>query len=186
MRLRSLIVITCLATSMIPISVIGGLQGFEFATAFLGLIIAVTFFVSLFIAYFISHPLEKLTKNIDDISKGNLDVQLEKSEIFEINNLTDSLNRVMTSLKLAIHKVGIKKGDIFEETVKEKQEMKSKYETLLKIIDEWVWEVDEKGICKSCSAKMADALGYKPNEIIGKKIFEFMGSRAGEEILRDR
>ena len=182
MRLRSLIVITCLATSMIPISVIGGLQGFEFATAFLGLIVAVTFFVSLFIAYFISHPLEKLSKNIDDISKGNLDVQLEKSEIFEINNLTDSLNRVMTSLKLAIHKVGIKKGDIFEETVKEKQEMKSKYETLLKIIDEWVWAVDEKGICKSCSAKMADALGYKPNEMIGKKIFEFMGSKEAKKL----
>ena len=118
MRLRSLIVITCLATSMIPISVIGGLQGFEFATAFLGLIVAVTFFVSLFIAYFISHPLEKLSKNIDDISKGNLDVQLEKSEIFEINNLTDSLNRVMTSLKLAIHKVGIKKGIYLKKLLK--------------------------------------------------------------------
>ncbi|MCK4415735.1 MAG: HAMP domain-containing protein [Thermoplasmatales archaeon] len=149
MRLRALLIAMCLAISMIPVAIIGGFQGFQIATAFLGIIIVVTFFVSLFISYFITLPLEKLTKNIDEISKGNLDVKMEKSEIFEINNLTDSLNRVMTSLKLAIHKVGVKKGEIFEETVKEKQEMKSKYETVLKIIDEWVWEVDEKGIYNS-------------------------------------
>ncbi|MCK5112669.1 MAG: HAMP domain-containing protein, partial [Thermoplasmatales archaeon] len=107
MRLRALLIIMCLAISMIPVAIIGGFQGFEIATAFLGFIIVVTFFVSLIMSYFISRPLEKLTKNINEISKGNLDVKMEKSEIFEINNLTTSLNRVMTSLKLAIHKVGV-------------------------------------------------------------------------------
>ena len=114
MSLRWLLIIMCLAISLIPIGIIGGFEGFQTTSAFLGLIIVVTFFVSVFISYFVTHPLELLTENIDEISKGNLDVKLEKSEIYEINKLTDSLNRVLTSLKLAITKVGVKKGEIFE------------------------------------------------------------------------
>jgi len=172
----------CLAISMIPVGIIGGFQGFEIATAFLGFIIVVTFFVSLIMSYFVSRPLEKLTKNINEISKGNLDVKMEKSEIFEINNLTTSLNRVMTSLKLAIHKVGVKKGEIFEETIKAKDEAEEKYETLLKNIDEWIWETDEKGVCKSCSASITNTLGYKPSEIIGKNIFEFLVPKESNKV----
>ena len=132
MRLRALLIIMCLAISMIPVAIIGGFQGFEIATAFLGLIVLVTFFVSFIMSYFISRPLEKLTKNIDEISKGNLKVEMEKSEIFEVNKLTNSLKRVMVSLKLAIHKVGVKKGEIFEETIKAKEEAEVKIEELNK------------------------------------------------------
>lgn len=174
MRLRALLIIMCLAISLIPVGIIVGLGGFQIATASLGIIIVVTFFVSLLISYFISLPLEKLTKNIDEISKGNLDVQLEKSEIFEINNLTDSLKRVMTSLKLAIHKVGVKKGEVFEETIKARQEAEEKYENLLQNIDGWIWDFDEKGVCTSCSDNISKALGYKPDELIDKRIFDFI------------
>jgi PAS domain S-box-containing protein len=172
----------CLAISMIPVAIIGGFQGFKIATAFLGIIIVVTFFVSLFISYFITLPLKKLTKNIDEISKGNLDVKMEKSEIFEINRLIESLNRVMTSLKLAIHKVGVKKGEIFEKTIKAKGKVEEKYETLIKSIDDWIWETDEKGVCNSCSANIANILGYKPNEIIGKNIFEFLTPEESKKV----
>jgi len=182
MRLRALLIAMCLAISMIPVAIIGGFQGFQIATAFLGIVIVVTFFVSLFISYFITLPLEKLTKNIDEISKGNLDVKMEKSEIFEINKLIESLNRVMTSLKLAIHKVGVKKGEIFEETMKAKGEVEEKYETLVKSIDDWIWETDEKGVCNSCSANITNILGYKPNEIIGKNIFEFLAPEESKKV----
>ncbi|UCD14113.1 MAG: PAS domain S-box protein [Thermoplasmatales archaeon] len=172
----------CLVISMIPVAIIGGFQGFEIATAFLGLIIVVTFFVSLFVSYFITRPLEILAENIDEISKGDLGVELGKGEIFEINKLTDSLNRVMASLKLAIHKVGVKRGEIFEETVKAKEMAEEKYETLLKNIDEWIWEIDEKGVCKSCSANIVDTLGYKPNEIIEKNIFKFLAPEESKKV----
>jgi PAS domain S-box-containing protein len=175
MKLRGLLIIMCLAISMIPIGIIGGFQSFEFFTLFLiALIIAVTFIVSFIMSHFITRPLEKLTKNIDKISKGNLDVALEKSEIYEINHLTQSLNRVMTSLKLAINKVGVKKGEIFEETIKAKEEAEERYQDLLKNIDDWAWETDAKGKYVLCSEKIADALGYTPNEVIGKTIFELM------------
>jgi PAS domain S-box-containing protein len=176
MRLRALLIIMSLAISMIPVAIIGGIQGFEIATAFLGLILVVTFFVSLVISYFISLPLVKLTKSIDEISKGNLDINIEKSEIFEIDKLTESLNRVMASLKLAIHKVGVKKGEIFEETIKAKEEAEAKFENLIKSMDDWVWEINDKGICSYCSDNVVKTLGYKPNEIIGKKVVDLISS----------
>jgi PAS domain S-box-containing protein len=174
MRLRWLLTIMCLAISMIPIAMISGFQGLEIATMFLGLTLFITLVVAFFTSYFISIPLVNLTHNIDEISKGNLDVELEKSEIYEINNLTNSLDRVMASLKLAINKVGVKKEEIFIEAVKAKEEAEAKYELLLKKIDGWIWEIDEKGICTKCSDKITNTLGYTPKQIIGKEIFRFL------------
>jgi PAS domain S-box-containing protein len=182
MRLRRLLIIMCLAISLIPIAMISGLQGFQIASLFLGLILAITLAVGFVISYFISMPLVKLTKNIDEISKGNLDVELEKSEIYEINNLTASLDRVMASLKLAIHKVGLKKEEIFEEIIKAKEQAEEKFEILLKKIDGWIWEIDEKGKCTVCSQKVGDTLGYAPAQMIGKEIFGFIPSEEAKKL----
>lgn len=164
----------CLAISAIPISIIGGTQGFKTSIYLIGLIFFVTFAASLIIAYFISRPLEKLTKNIQKISKGELDVQLGLSEIQEINNLTESLNRVLASLKLAVHKVGVKKGEIFEDAVKAKEEFQRKQNHLFNSIKGWAWETDEKGIYKFVSDNVNNYLGYPQSELIGKSAFEFM------------
>lgn len=164
----------CLAVSMIPIGIIGGIQGFQSKSIMLiGLIAVVTFVTSIIVSYLISRSIENLTKNIDEISRGKLDVELEKSEIYEINKLTDSLNRVMASLKLAIHKVGVKKGEIFERSA---ESVKEKYNDLLNSITGWAWETDEKGVYTFCSKNVADTLGYQPEEVIGKSIFDFMSS----------
>jgi PAS domain S-box-containing protein len=183
MKLRTLLIFMFLAVSMIPLGIIGGVVGFQGATLFLmGLIVLVTFVVSLIIAHLVSLPLVRLTRDIDEISKGNLDVTLEKGEIFEINNLTASLDRVMASLKLAIHKVGVKRGEIFEETVKAKEEAEEKYQDLLKTIDDWVWETNDKGVYTSCSAQVSKALGYNPAEIVGKTVFDFMSSDEAKQL----
>jgi PAS domain S-box-containing protein len=177
MRLRALLIIMSLTISLIPIGIIGGFQGFEIASVSLGLIVIVILIVSFMMSSLITMPIKKLTKNIEVISKGNLDVGLEKSEIYEINNLINSLKRVMVSLKLAIYKVGITKDDIFEETMKEKNAAESRYTSLLKVVDGWIWEVDNKGVWQFCSEKIFDILGYQPSEIVGKNIFDFIDSK---------
>lgn len=174
MRLRFLLTIMCLVIAMIPVAIISGLQGLEIASIFLVLILFITLVFSFVISYFITMPLEKLTKNINEISKGNLDVELEKSEIYEINNLTDSLDRVMTSLKLAINKVGVRKDEIFIEVIKAKEEAEANYDILLKKIDGWIWEINENGICTKCSTRITETLGYPNTQMIGKKIFQFL------------
>jgi PAS domain S-box-containing protein len=187
LKLRTILVIVCLAISTIPIGIIGGIQGFQSESIMLiGLIFLVTFFVSITISYFIAKPIEKLTENIDKLSKGKLDVNLESSEIKEINNLVDSLNRVMASLKLAVYKVGIKKGELFEDVIKanEKSILLNNKEnknhltpTLLNenIIDEkWpekefdsIFLFDENANIIDCNDNMIKNFGYESkNEII--------------------
>jgi PAS domain S-box-containing protein len=182
MKLKNLLIIMCFVVSLIPIAMISGFEGFQIASLFLCVILVITLVVGIVIAYFISMPLEKLTKNIDEISKGNLDVELEQSEIYEINNLTISLDRVMASLKLAIHKVGLKKEEIFEEVVRAKEVAEEKYENLLKKIDGWIWETDEKGICTACSMKITETLGYTPTQLIKKDIFGFLPSENAQKL----
>jgi len=62
-----------------------------------------------FVAKSISKELEHLRETVDEITKGNLDVQLEQSNIYEIQELTNSLNRILASLKIAILKTGTSK-----------------------------------------------------------------------------
>jgi PAS domain S-box-containing protein len=116
----------CLSVSTIPIGLVIGIQGFNASILFLISIFIVTFCFSLLVSHLITRPIIDLTKNLDSISKGQLDVKLDRSEINEINNLTDSLDRIMASLKLAIHKFGVKKGELFEDipidTIEKKQE----------------------------------------------------------------
>ncbi len=163
-----------LTVSLIPIGIIGGIHGFQSTSLLLiGLIEIVTFAVSLVMAYLITRPIEKLTGKIDAISKGKLEEHLEKSEIYEINKLTTSLDRVMASLKLAIHKVGIKKGEI-EATAKQKTFAEEKYYDLVDTITGWAWEVNERMVITFCSANVAEVLGYTPDEMIGKNFFDMM------------
>ena len=161
---------------MIPIVIIGGIEGFQSTMPLIGLITIVTFAASLIMAYLITRPIENLTQKIDGISKGELDIKLEKSEIYEINMLTNSLNRVMASLKLAVHKVGVKKGEIFEDAVKAKEAVEKKHEDLLDSITGWAWETDEKGVYTFCSKNISNILGYAPGEIIGKNFFDVIPS----------
>ena len=55
-----------------------------------------------FISKSISKPLVELNEKVNKISKGNLDIELPKSNIDEIQSLTDSLNRILASMKLAV------------------------------------------------------------------------------------
>lgn len=163
----------CLAISMIPVGIIGGMEGLKYSSVLILLIFGVTFIVSLMISFFITQPIVRLTKNINEISKGKMNVTLQKSELHEINNLTDSLNRVMASLKLAIHKVGVKKDEIFDQAV-QIDFAEKRQNDLLDSIMGWAWEVDEKMAYSYCSNNISECLGYEPEEVIGKSFFEFM------------
>jgi len=79
----------------------------------------------------ITKPIKKLTKDVDEITKGKLDIQLEKSNVQEIQSLTDSLNRVLASLKLAILRTGASAGELGLGALKKKaEEAEEKYKVL--------------------------------------------------------
>lgn len=157
------------------------------------LIFLVTFFVSLAISYFITRPIVKLTSNINEISKGKLEVTLVPSEIDEINDLTDSLNRIMASLKLAIHKVGVKKGEIFEDNVQVKEPIDEKLllvengktdEKLPEQEFDSVFVFDENANILDCNENMYKKLGYTKEELLSFNMSDFDALESKEEIIK--
>ena len=175
----------CLAISMIPIGIIGAINGFESTSFFLiGLILIVTFIFSIFISYFITKPIVKLTDNIDSISKGQLDVNLESSEIYEINDLTDSLDRIMASLKLAVVKVGVKKDELFENSADSPKPIEKEQETFWTENEpDSVFTFDDKANIVECNDNMYKMLGYTAEEMKAMNISDFDALETKEGII---
>lgn len=170
---------------MIPVGIISGINGFKSTSLLLiGLIILVTFVVSYIIAYFISRSIEKLTKNIDEISKGKLDVTLEKSEIYEINKLTESLDRIMASLKLAVVKVGVKKDEIFEGETNPDKTYTNTGKPLSEIEFDSFLTIDENGNILECDDKIYKKLGYSKDEILSLNLSDFDALESKETLIK--
>jgi CHASE3 domain sensor protein len=66
--------------------------------------------LGLFVSSRITKPLSQLSKTVDEINKGNFNAEIEKtSSIKEINELADSLDRIMKTMKVAVLKMRQKK-----------------------------------------------------------------------------
>ncbi|MFH1408661.1 MAG: cache domain-containing protein [Nanoarchaeota archaeon] len=60
----------------------------------------------------VANPIEKLTENINKITKGDFSISLDQNKIVEIRDLTESMNRILASLKLAILRSGVSKKEL--------------------------------------------------------------------------
>jgi len=98
------------------------------------LLVLITFFVlvmSISISFWIVRPIRKITSDVESITKGDLSVQLEKSNLFEVQNLINSLNRILATMKLAILRTGLSKSDMgLGEMEKAKKEAEEKYKLM--------------------------------------------------------
>ncbi len=54
--------------------------------------------------------------------------------------------------------------------------------TILEILADWVWETDQDGTYTYCSGKVEEILGYTPEEMLGKRPFDFMPPGEAERI----
>jgi len=79
----------------------------------------------------ISKPINNLKDNVDKISKGDLSIQLDKSNISEIQALRDSLNRILATMKLAILRTGMTQEEMgLGEAIKAKEVAENKFKIL--------------------------------------------------------
>jgi len=56
------------------------------------------------------------------------------------------------------------------------------FRTLVEMTEDWVWEVDARGIYTYASPRCRDILGFDPKEIVGRSAFDLMPSREAELI----
>lgn len=120
----------------------------------------------------ISKPINVLNNQLEEISKGKLNVQLDESNIVEIQSLTNSINRLLSSVKLALFRLGIKKEELGL----------GKY--FGKKIDEFIdfsgdifIALNYEGKIKAISKNGAALMGYKQNELIEKNWFDIAISK---------
>jgi PAS domain S-box-containing protein len=95
------------------------------------------------ISGFIVKPIKRLKDNVEDVSKGKLDIQLAKSDISEVQGLIDSLNRILATMKLAILRTGLTKGELcLGEALKAKEEAEDKYKLLYETSNDAIMTIE--------------------------------------------
>jgi signal transduction histidine kinase len=72
----------------------------------LTILVALASMLFYYIGVMISYPLVKMTREIEEIKKGNLNFELSPSRIKEIQALRDALSRFMISIKLILMRNG--------------------------------------------------------------------------------
>jgi|GEM_PF-626189 PAS domain S-box-containing protein len=58
-----------------------------------------------------------------------------------------------------------------EETLRKSEQ---RFRSLVEATSDWIWEIDRSGSYTYASPKVMDLLGYMPEEVLGKKPFDFM------------
>ena len=61
-------------------------------------------------------------------------------------------------------------------------EKEKKYQNVVELTNDWVWEVDEKIAFTHLTESISDLLGYKPEEVLGKTPFDFMAPEEAKRI----
>ena len=64
------------------------------------------------------------------------------------------------------------------------RESERRYRNLVETIDEYIAESDATGRCTYASPKVYDFIGYRPDEVIGKRPFDFMEPAEAERVER--
>lgn len=99
---------------------------------FFGLIaVLVVTILGSILSFLVTKSIRNLKDDVEEITKGKLDIQLNKSNVFEVQDLINSLNRILASMKLAILKTGLTKEEFgLGEAIKAKKEAEEKYKLL--------------------------------------------------------
>ncbi len=69
-----------------------------------------------------------------------------------------------------------------EEALRESEE---KFRNLVETTSDWIWETDAKGDYSYASPRVRNLLGYDPDEVIGRKPFDFMPPDEAERLAAE-
>jgi len=133
----------------------------------MALLIFLIYFLARGFQKVLSGPILKLVDVTKKISEsGEYSIRIEKRGTDEIGILCDSFNEMIGRIQLREEE-----RNRAEQAVRRSEQ---RFRSLIETTSDWVWEVDKNGIYTYSSPKVKDVLGYKPDEVIGKRATDFM------------
>lgn len=65
-----------------------------------------------------------------------------------------------------------------------REKVQRRFQDLVETLNDWVWEVNDKGIYTYISPRIKDVLGYEPEELLGKTPFSVMSEAEADRVER--
>lgn len=140
--------------------------------------------IGLFVSRTISKPIKKLKNAAIEVSKGKFDATIEIKSEDEIGELANSFNRMTWHLKKMVDNLN---GEVAERRKVEASLRKSeeRFEEVAESSGDWIWEINAEGLYTYSSPVVEKLLGYKPEEVVGKKYFyDFFAPDVKEELKK--
>jgi len=145
-------------------------------------LILFTSIVIYIISRILSRSINRLSEDVAKITKGDLNIRLVPSSIAEVQNLTDSLNRVLASLKLAVLRSGVSKEDmgigeaLFAKKKAEEKlnESENKYHLLVENSHDIIYSLSADGVFTFVSPAWTVLLGHPIDRVVGQPFQKFV------------
>lgn len=156
---------------------------------------AVLFIVSLAIAITILRvllsPIEKLTKVVSGISKGDVGIELDpklKESDDEIGQLARAFDRTLVSLKLAIMETSPelkRQGKELREALEERTRAEERYRALVKMSPDAVIVTDPNAVIVEVSSRTVEIFGARSaSDLVGKDAYCLLPLESRERMRR--
>ncbi|MDD5255722.1 MAG: PAS domain S-box protein [Candidatus Omnitrophica bacterium] len=142
------------------------------------------------LSHWVTGPLLRLSRAIAGVSKKGADdaAFMQVTSADEIGRLAQDFNTMLEDLKKSHADVKLytqKLELLVDERTKELKESESRFSQVAENAEEWFWEVDGKGFYTYSSPVVEKILGYKPEEIVGRKYFyDFFPPESREGLKR--
>lgn len=113
---------------------------------------------------------------------------LENQSILKDQNInlvrkSIELSDIMRELEDRNYDIELSRADL-EKTLAALRESEERFRSLAESTSDWVWEVDVNAAYTYASPKVKDLLGYEPDEVIGKRPFDFVTADQAEQIAK--
>lgn len=169
---------------------------FVITLSFVSLNFLSMFTIYLFFEKWYITPLDKLYDVLDSSIRGvlgnNLKIETDSRELQPLVNrivtLCSNVHREIEELKqknYQINKHRWKLSDVLRDRTNKLKDIRSKFEDITMSSGDWIWEVNNEGIYEFASSRVADILGYTPEEMVGKSVFDLMDENEAEKIKKE-
>lgn len=139
---------------------------------FLILLIAFSF------ARYATKPLTEMTVMLNGVLNGEFHREMNDTRIKEYYDLLKCVERMTSSLKLAVLKTGLAKEEIgIGELARVKEEAERTYKALFNSINEPIAIIDEQGRIMECNQTACETVGHDKGVLKNRRIKEFMGDK---------